>query len=463
MVHQKEDFSTASDKLYGAAKALKLSECLRKANIQKEKGVCVFSLLMFLIQLIFFNKNLFQYLHSEYAEELGFSKNTCYRFLCNESYNWKRLLLLVVTCFIAKITAIIHPDRPKTFILDDTPISKDRSKHCELKARCFNHVNGQFYTGFTNLTLGWSDGFSFIPVGFNLLSSSDPEKIKNPISLTIDKRTNAYKFRKEATMHKPDAAMKLIREAITNGIMADYVLMDSWFTTAPLINQITAEGLDVIGMVKNGNHTYLYQGKALKINQLRKLIHRQKRDDEIIGDIVVQVHNNDRLIPAKLVYVVNRKKTSEYLAILSTNINLTAEEIVQLYGRRWKIEEFFKTTKSLLKLGKECQSTNYGCLIAHTTIVYLRYVLIEFLRRNSKDKRTFGPLFRWLSDEMPDVSLKTALRLLMEIIIEIADAVRNNFDEFRIIFNEIACQVVETVAKFPRYIREELPKFTWES
>ena len=35
---------------------------------------------------------------------------------------------------------------------------------------------------------------------------------------------------------------------------ASYVLMDSWFTFAPLIRAITQRGLDVIGMVKPTNH-----------------------------------------------------------------------------------------------------------------------------------------------------------------------------------------------------------------
>lgn len=43
------------------------------------------------------------------------------------------------------------------------------------------------------------------------------------------------------------------------------------------------------------------------------------------------------LIPVKLVYVRNRNKRNEYLLLSSTDLSLSEEEIIQLYGKRWKI------------------------------------------------------------------------------------------------------------------------------
>ena len=42
----------------------------------------------------------------------------------------------------------------------------------------------------------------------------------------------------------------MIQRAMTAGIDASYVLMDTWFTHQPLIKDIKEQGLDVIGMVK---------------------------------------------------------------------------------------------------------------------------------------------------------------------------------------------------------------------
>ena len=50
--------------------------------------------------------------------------------------------------------------------------------------------------------------------------------------------------------------MKLIRNALKAGIKASYVLMDTWFTNEPFIANILAEGLDVIGMLKDNNSNF---------------------------------------------------------------------------------------------------------------------------------------------------------------------------------------------------------------
>ncbi|MEK5446685.1 transposase [Paenibacillus sp. FSL R7-0331] len=55
----------------------------------------------------------------------------------------------------------------------------------------------------------------------------------------------------------------------------------------------------------------------------------------------------------KLIFVRNRNKKREWLAILSTDVTLDAAEIIRIYSMRWSIETFFKVTKSYLKLGTE--------------------------------------------------------------------------------------------------------------
>ena len=102
---------------------------------------------------------------------------------------------------------LTRPERIKVLILDDSVIKRNRSKSVELLARVYNHVEHRFQRGFTLLTLGWSDGYSFIPTGFNMLSSSSASNRYNEIDSTVDHRTNGYRFRKESMMHKTDAAI----------------------------------------------------------------------------------------------------------------------------------------------------------------------------------------------------------------------------------------------------------------
>ena len=86
--------------------------------------------------------------------------------------------------------------------------------------------------------------------------------------------------------------------------------------------------------------------------------------------------------------------------LLSTDCSLNESEIVRIYGNRWSIECFFKATKSLLKLGTEFQSRSYDAIVSHTTIVFTRYILLEWIRRNQNDQKTYGELFYLLCEDI---------------------------------------------------------------
>lgn len=182
------------------------------------------------------------------------SKNTYYRFLENDSFSWTRLLFLLAAKVTSYFQSLCNPSRRGLFVIDDSTIHRGRNKKADILARTYDHVTGKYCKGFTLLTLGWTDSFSFIPVSFNLLSSAKKENRYNEISDRIDHRTNGYKACKESLMQKPDAVILMLERALELGVCAQ----DTWFTTAPLIQRICQLGLHVIGMVKLGNQRYCY-------------------------------------------------------------------------------------------------------------------------------------------------------------------------------------------------------------
>ncbi len=68
--------------------------------------------------------------------------------------------------------------------------------------------------------------------------------------------------------------------------MADYVLMDTWFTHEPLIQSILKEGLHVIGMVKQLKQKYTYQGKDYTLKELRTLLPKNIMGN-VLGSVTV--------------------------------------------------------------------------------------------------------------------------------------------------------------------------------
>lgn len=264
--------------------------------------------------------------------------------------------------------------------------------------------------------LSWTDRYSFVPVRFNMLSSANKSNRYQEISDNIDRRTNGFKARRDSMLSKPEAAVKLIKEALNIGIIADYVLMDTWFTTEPMIKSIIELGLDVIGMVKQLKQRYYFNGKAYTLPELQGFVNYNGASN-IFGSLFITTKNG---ISTKIVFVRNRNKKSECLYILITNVTLSDSEIIRIYGNRWSIDCFFKTCKSFMKLGTEFQCCSYGAMVYHTGIVFVRYILLEWIRRNKNDVRSHGELFYIFCDDIQDMDLTNALQSLMTLFVNLA-------------------------------------------
>lgn len=155
--------------------------------------------------------------------------------------------------------------------------------------------------------------------------------------------------------------------------------------------------------------------------------------------------------------VRNRNKRSDWQAILSTDCTLSDKEIIRIYGMRWDIEVFFKTTKSLLRLQKEFQGRSYDSLISHTTIVFTRYIILSWQNRCSTDDRTLGGMFYELCDEISDLDWAVALQQLIEIL---EDVLKKTNKQVR---NLITRQLHNWIAGLPNYIKGYLSISVCES
>ena len=452
MLHQIYSSEKATLSFLKLLKTLKINTLLRNAGIQKSSGISVNSIFEFLLMLVFQGKNLDRHLNSERGLDQP-RKDTYYRFLNYSKYAWRKFLNALVYKVITNFDSLTSASRVRVFILDDSVYSRSRSKQVELLARVFDHANSKFVKGFTMLTLGWSDGFSFIPVDFSMLSSAKESNRLKGLDTSIDKRTSGYKRREEALLKKPDVASQILDNAIANGIAADYVLMDTWFTNEPMIQNVISKNLHVIGMVKDLKQRYGYKDSNYTLKELRKQL-PTARNKAILGSLNV---NTKHGIPVKLVFVQNRNKRREWLVILSSDLQLSNEEIVRIYGLRWCIEVFFKSTNSFLKLGSEFQGRSFDMIISHTTIVFTRYILLEWERRNNQDERTFGKLFFMFCDEVKDVDFKKALQDLMSFLIDFKNTTKKAMKV------DISSQVLQWIDAQPSYIKVLLGEFKCES
>ena len=453
MLQQISDFSKNKNNFLAAYKELGIDSLLRKSNIRKRSGCDVSKIFSILLSLVFYNKNLYSYLNSEKADT-SVSKNTYYRFLGNMTYRWWHLLSRLAFSVISFFQSLTGVGRVSCLVLDDTVFSRNRSKKVEFLSKIFDHANHKYLRGFSMVTLGWTDSFSFVPVDFALAGSSKEKNIYSKEMKELDHRSYMHRKYSQITLPKPKIASGMIKNILNLGVRADYVLTDSWYANEPFIHELVKEGIDVIGMLKNGRQKYFYKGKNYTLKELSAIA---KSGDSKKKKASIIVYTSKYNIPVKIVFVKHRSLGNRNLHFISTDCSIDEDEILRIYGYRWLIEVFFKSVKSSLGLASEFQCRYYSSICANTTIVFTRFIILEWLRRKEKDDRTLGGLFRLMCDEVRDMDLKTALQNIALLLMKTIEKLSQQFTE------EILKQVQLFFFEQPRYIQQLLGIMKWES
>ncbi len=426
-----------------------IGKLLSKCNGTKEKGVPAISILRYKLGNIFTSGSMYMQQRTGSFKE-SFSKNTFYRFLNSGKTNWLRFTSLLSASIInEEIKPLTDEKRVNTFIIDDSLFNRSSCKKTELGSRVFDHTDMSYKKGYRMLTLGWSDGSTFLPVNSCLLASSKEANIIGPIN-SYDKRTIAGKRRILAQKKATDAMLDLLDTADSAGLSADYVLFDSWFSNPAQILDIKKRELDVIAMVKKSSRIkYVYDGEKLNIKEIFSRNKKRRGRSRYLLSIHVMV-GKENPIPAKIVCVRNKANRKDWLAFLCTNPDLSEDEIIRLYGRRWDVEVFFKTCKSLLNLIGECHSLSYDALTAHTAIVFTRYMLLALEQRDNEDLRTLGEIFYYLVNEIADTTFAHSMQILMQAMIA-------SMQEFlKLTETQIASFMDDFSSRLPKYLQKAL-------
>ena len=348
----------------------------------------------------------------------SFSKNTFYRFLNSPKTNWLRFTTLLSKKVADKIEPLTDDDRINAFVVDDSLFERTSCKKTELGSRVFDHTSMKYRKGYRLMTLGWTDGNTFLPVNSCLLASSKESNLIGPVE-QFDGRSLAAKRRKLARTKGTDVMIELLRSALSAGHTADYVLFDTWFSSPAQLIAVKNLGLDSIAMIKKSSRIYYeYEGKQLSIKKIFGICKKRRGRSKYLLSVNVNVMVGKEKLPAKIVCVRNKKNKKDWIAFICTNPELSEEEIIRIYGKRWQIEVFFKTCKSYLNLISECHSLTYDALTAHVAIVFARYLMIAMEQRRNEDDRTLGEIFYFFTDELRDISFGESFQIIITAMID---------------------------------------------
>jgi hypothetical protein len=210
-----------------------LGRLLAQAGVRSRTiGVPGSLIIQFLMGLVCTERNLWRWFKEASTssdEPLPFQKSTVYALLKNPHINWRRLLLtlsVATTRWLSRFT-----QRDAVLIVDDSLCDRHRSRTVDFLSRVYDHVEHRYRWGFRWLTVGWSDGTTFLPLIFSLVGSQKASNRRRDTESQVDKRSVGARRRREALESAPTLVVRALRDALQVGITARYVLFDRWFTT----------------------------------------------------------------------------------------------------------------------------------------------------------------------------------------------------------------------------------------
>ena len=429
-----------------------IGNLLCKCNAQKEKGIPVIDIFKYKLCNVFSNRSMYMQ-HKTGSFKETFSKNTFYRFLNNSKTNWMRFTTILSKKVADTVEPLTNEDRINAFVVDDSLFERTSCKKTELGSRIFDHTSMKYRKGYRLMTLGWTDGNTFLPINSSLLASSKESNLIGPVE-TFDGRSLAAKRRMLAQMKGTDVMIELLKTAQVAGHHADYVLFDTWFSNPAQLLAVKELGLDSIAMIKKSSRIfYEYEGEMLSIKKLFGICKKRRGRSKYLLSVNVMV-GNEQKIPAKIVCVRNKQNKKDWVAFICTNPDLSEEEIIRIYGKRWQIEVFFKTCKSYLQLISECHSLSYDALTAHVAIVFTRYLMIAIEQRRTEDNRTLGEIFFFFTDELMDITFGESFQIILTAMMESICAI------FQPTEKQMGLLIEMFVGHLPDYIINSLVKTT---
>ena len=180
-----------------------------------------------------------------------------------------------------------------------------------------------------------------------------------------------------------------------------YLLADGWYWGKPLAQLCRTWGYHMISQLRS-NSVLFIDGKRTKVTTLSTLrsAYREISLSFYGKHRTLQIARFVGLIKnfGKVAIVVVKEKRKKPRYLVSTNLHLSALDILNYYAKRWKIEQMIKDLKQRLGLG-DYQVRNLQAIQRHLALVLLSYCVLIFLK-----------ILQWLRDKT--VSLTISIRLL---------------------------------------------------
>jgi SRSO17 transposase len=185
--------------------------------------------------------------------------------------------------------------------------------------------------------------------------------------------SDTYKRKQEGLETKFTIATNMLKRAVKAGIKADYLLVDSWYSKPIFVKSIKDLGLDIISRITNSPTAWQFSKRDNNKQKTLTGIYRTlsksvslkfAKYNKIKYSYCSKILHHQTVGLVKVVFI---KTHNKLIPILSTNTKLTDERIIEIYKKRWNIEQGYKELREHFAFGKE-ENRIYEALIARITI-----------------------------------------------------------------------------------------------
>lgn len=250
-------------------------------------------------------------------------------------------------------------------IIDDSIAEKPYTDENEIICWHYDHAHDRQVKGINFLTALYHAGEQSLPVGFRVVAKTE---------YYTDQKDG--KTKRRSPVSKNEHYQALVRQAVANQIPIRYVLNDVWYASADNMLFVKKElKLDFVMPLKANRKVALSlpdkaRGRYVRVDSLPLEV-----------GVVQTVYLEGVDFPLALVKHVfaNEDGSTGIQYLVCSDLDLTRDQIVAIYRKRWNVEPFHKSLKQNASLEKSPTQT-VRTQTNHLFAAFCGYIKLELLK-----------------------------------------------------------------------------------
>ena len=253
--------------------------------------------------------------------------------------------------------------------VDDSIAEKPFTDENDIICWHYDHAKGMTVKGINFMTALYEAQGIALPVAFELVAKTETY---------LDPKTGKEKRRSLET--KNERYRRMLQAVCDNQIPFRYVLNDLWFASAENMRfvKLDLQKEFIMGLKSN---------RKVALSETDKADGRYQRIDQLAlpEDTTLIIYLEGVSFPIQLIRQVftNEDGSTGVRYLVTSDLTLNADQIITIYQRRWKVEEYHRSLKQNVALTKsptrtETTQTN------HFVAALWSFVKIELLKVRTK-------------------------------------------------------------------------------